>query len=152
MRMSQVARGRLSAIIGTVLVVGALPAVANTFAVFPDTPGGNFAAWNWSIAVDSGGPTANPTLIVMTGQTYSFIVNTSGLHPFYIDQAPGLGGTNPYPVGPALSANAVESPTTITMNLPADAPETLYYACGLHEQMNGTITVVHDLVFRSNFE
>ena len=92
--MSQVTRKRVTAIIGTVLAAGALPAAANTFAVFPDISG-SFQAWNWNIAVDSGGPTANPTLIVMTGQTYSFIVNTSGLHPFYIDQAPGFGGSNP---------------------------------------------------------
>jgi hypothetical protein len=38
------------------------------------------------------------------------------------------------------------------MNLPADAPDTLYYACGAHSSMNGIINVIHDLVFRASFD
>jgi hypothetical protein len=128
---------------------------ANDFAFSPDTSSNNFATYKWSVSVDGSGATSNPTLVVMTGQAYSFAITTSLVHPFWIDQAPGIGGspgTNPYPVGAALSANGVTASTTITMNLPADAPDSLYYACGNHSSMHGSITVVHDLMFRSNFE
>jgi len=136
------------------LTVPAL-AGANNFAISPDTSSNNFLTFKWSVGIDGAGATGNPTLIVMTGQPYSFAITTSLVHPFWIDQAPGIGGspgTNPYPVGPALSANGASASTTITMNLPADAPDALYYACGSHASMHGTITVVHDLVFRSNFD
>jgi len=36
--------------------------------------------------------------------------------------------------------------------VPIDAPGTLYYACGQHFSMIGTIQVVHDLVFRDRFD
>jgi hypothetical protein len=128
---------------------------ANDFAFSPDTSSNNFNTFKWNVSVDGAGATGNPTLVVMTGQTYSFQITTSLVHPFWIDQSPGLGGSpgsNPYPVGAALSANGADANTTIMMNLPADAPDTLYYACGNHTSMHGTITVVHDLVFRSNFD
>jgi heme/copper-type cytochrome/quinol oxidase subunit 2 len=137
------------------LAFSASQAGANDFAVSPDISSNNFLTYKWSISIDGAGATGNPTLVVMTGQTYSFEVTTNIGHPFWIDQSPGLGGspgTNPYPVGAALSANGAASNTTITMNLPADAPDALYYACGNHTSMHGTITVVHDLVFRSNFD
>jgi heme/copper-type cytochrome/quinol oxidase subunit 2 len=132
-----------------------MPAAANTFAFSPDISSGNFLTYKWSVSIDGAGATGNPTLVVMTGQTYSFEVTTNAIHPFWIDQSPGVGGTlgtNPYPVGANLSANDVTASTTITMNLPADAPDTLYYACGSHASMQGSITVIHDLVFRANFD
>lgn len=128
---------------------------ANSFTVVPDASSPTLANWNWKISVDGGGDMANPTLVVLTGSTYTFDVTTSTIHPFWIDRAPGLGGSvaaDPYPVGDALSGNGVTATATITMNLPADAPDTLYYACGFHAPMTGAILVVHDLVFRSNFD
>ena len=128
---------------------------ASDFAFSPDISSNNFLTYKWSVSVGGAPATGNPTLVVMTGQTYSFQITTNLGHPFWIDQSPGLGGslgTNPYPVGAALSANGATSSTTITMDLPADAPDSLYYACGSHSSMHGTIMVVHDLVFRSNLE
>jgi plastocyanin len=121
------------------------------FAVFPSTPGADPATYSWGISVDDGAITSfNPTLVVKTGSTYHFYVNTSIDHPFWIDQSPGLGGGDPYMTG--LSDNGVSSSATITMNLPADAPGTLYYACENHSSMTGSILVVHDLVYRSGFD
>jgi hypothetical protein len=74
-------------------------------------------------------------------------------HPFWIDDIAGIGSlAHSYPRSGGLSDNGVTSDTTIKMNLPADAPDTLYYACGAHISMNGMISVVHDLVFRASFD
>jgi plastocyanin len=127
-------------------------AMATTFAISPNTNSGNPATYKWFVSIDGGTATNNPPLTVLTGQTYSFNVSNVSFHPFYIDQSPGIGGTNPYPVGDFLSNNHVTSNTSIKLNLPADAPDTLYYACGQHSSMIGTITVVHDLVFRQSFD
>ena len=130
-------------------------ACGNSFTVVPDTSSPSISSWSWKIGVDGGGSTENPMLEVLTGSTYTFAVTTSSIHPFWIDRAPGLGGslgTDPYPTGSSLSANGLTASATITMNLPADAPDTLYYACGNHASMAGAILVVHDLVFRSNFD
>lgn len=131
------------------------PALANDFTITPDISSGNISTYKWSISIDNGSATGNPTLEVLTGSTYTFNVNTNFIHPFWIDQAPGLGGsvgTNPYAVGDELTDNGVSTATTITMNLGTDAPDTLYYACGAHSSMHGTINVVFDLVFRSAFD
>ena len=137
------------------LLAAADVAKATDFTISPDISSGNISTYSWSISIDNATASANPDLEVKTGTTYQFFVNTNFIHPFWIDQNPGLGGsigTNPYAVGDELSDNGVESNTTITMNLGTDAPSTLYYACGNHSSMHGTINVVFDLVYRSNFE
>lgn len=137
------------------LLLSCAPAFGNSFAVVPDTSSATISNWNWSISIDGGAASGNPALEVLTGSTYTFNVTTTFIHPFWIDQAPGIGGSlaaQPYPIGSSLSNNGVTTSSTITMNLPADAPDVLYYACGSHASMTGTITVIHDLVFRSNFD
>ena len=131
------------------------PAAANTFTFVPDTGSPSIANWNWHVTIDNADAGGNATIEVKTGSTYSLDVSASLSHPFWIDESPGLGGslgTNPYAVGSGLSDNGITTATTLTLNLPADAPDTLYYACGNHTAMTGTITVVHDLVFRANFD
>lgn len=152
--MSQVSWMQLRAIAGILFAAAAGPAAANTFAVSPNISGG-FGHYKWNIGVDGAAATGNPVLVVMTGQTYTFNVTTTAIHPFWIDYLPGLGGSvaaQPYPVGPDLSGNGLAASGSITLNLPADAPDTLHYACGNHSEMSNSITVVHDLVFRSNFD
>lgn len=137
---------------GFLLAAFALPSLANTFTFSPNVSAFPF---KWNVSIDGAAVTGNPEIVVMTGQTYSFVTVNVASHPFWIDQATGLGGaaaSDPYPVGADLSANGVTSNTTVSLNLPADAPDTLYYACGLHSSMIGTITVVHDLVFRAKFD
>jgi len=128
-------------------------AIATTFAFSPNTNSGNPATYKWLVGIDGAQATNNPPLTVVTGQTYTLAVKTSTSHPFWIDQVAGIGSlAHSYPKGDALSDNGVKTITTITLNLPADAPDTLYYACGQHISMNGTISVVHDLVFRASFD
>ena len=121
---------------------------ASDFAVSPNISGG-FGNYKWSIGIEGAAAVGNPPLYIARGQSYTFAVTTISLHPFWIDDAPGVGGAAPYPVGPALSANGAISNTTLTFNVPDDAPETLYYACGNHPEMHGTISLV---VFRAGFE
>jgi hypothetical protein len=125
-------------------------ASANEFVITPNISGG-LGHYFWSYQIDGAPAVGNPVLTLMTGQSYSFVVNTSTIHPFWIETARGLGGTSPY-MGSGLSANGVTAPTTITFDVPADAPAILYYACGNHAEMTNSITVIQDLIFRSGFE
>jgi hypothetical protein len=139
----------LRACVGVAFLAGAATSDANTFAISPNT---NQATFKWYVSIDGDTVTNNPVLTVLTGQPYEFHVSNVSFHPFWIDQSAGIGGTNPFPKGAQLSDNGVTANTTITMSLAADAPNTLYYACGVHSSMNGTITVVHDLIQRDGFE
>jgi hypothetical protein len=131
------------------LALACANAVANDFTISPVLVTSTF---KWSVSIDGDFAVNNRTLTVLTGQTYLFHLSGVTSHPFYIDQTTGIGGTNAYPVGSELSANGVTSNGTVTMNLGANAPDTLYYACGIHTTMIGQITVVHDLLMRDNFE
>jgi plastocyanin len=137
---------------GCLLLLTCGPACGNSFTIVPDTSSLNPANYKWSVSKDGGQAINNPALTVLTGQDYQFHVNTSVAHPFWIDLASGLGGANPFPQGAQLSGNGLTSNTTITLSLAADAPDTLYYACGFHSSMLGTINVVHDLILRDGFD
>ncbi len=123
---------------------------ANSFSVEPDTTGG-VGKYKWSIGIDGADGVGNPNFTLLTGQTYTFDVSTVPLHPFWIETAPGLGGTSPY-AGGGLSDNGVSGTTTIPLAVPANAPATLYYACGNHAEMKGTISVIVDPIFQNDFE
>ncbi|HEY2396624.1 MAG TPA: hypothetical protein VGH81_11685 [Rudaea sp.] len=139
--------------VGAFALANAAPSVANSFAITPNTSSGVMSTYKWSVSVDGDFENNNPTLVVLTGQDYAFHVTDVTFHPFWIDEASGIGSqAHSYPKSGGLSDNGVTSNTTIKMNLPADAPDTLYYACGNHISMNGVISVVHDLVFRASFD
>ena len=94
------------------------------------------ASSKWSI----DGILNNPTITVIRGKTYKFSVSASG-HLFYIKTATGSGGTNQYNDG--VTNNGTGGGTIIwTVHL--DAPSTLYYQCGNHAGMNGTIKVINN--------
>ena len=118
--LSTVAR----ACVGVTALAGATISAANTFTVSPNTNSGNPATYKWYVSVDGATATNNPTLSVLTGQTYEFHVSGVAFHPFWIDTTAGIGGTNPFPKGAQLSDNGVTTNTTITMTLAADAPNT----------------------------
>ena len=81
--------------------------------------------------------TSDPTLYVMRGMTYAFDNSTNGgSHPFRIQSTQGLSGT-PYTTGQTGSGTGV-----LYWTVPMDAPNTLYYQCTIHAQMNGTINVL----------
>jgi hypothetical protein len=125
-------------------------AAASDFSIAPDISGGP-GHYTWDIGIEGSAPVANPPLYLQRNRSYTFAVNSNGIHPFWIDQAQGLGGSlgaDPYPAGGSLSANDVTT-GTITFDVPSDAPETLYYACGNHSEMTGPINIV---VFRDSFD
>ena len=125
---------------------GSLAGAAD-FAISTDTSGGP-GNYKWSIGIEGAAAVGNPTLYIARSSSYTFAVTTTLTHPFWIDDAPGYGGVAPYS-GTGLSANGAESNTTLTFDVPDDAPEVLYYACANHSEMHGTINLV---VFRSGFE
>jgi hypothetical protein len=140
---------RIGAHIAPLVMVGAAlltgNAMANSFTFAP------MSTSAWSISTDGGAAVSNAPLTLRTGQTYTFDVSASGTHPFWIKTLQSTGSGNGY-TGGGLSANGITSSTTITFNVPANAPNTLFYNCANHPAMTGTITIVHDLVFRDNFE
>ena len=80
----------------------------------------------------------NPPLTVVRGQTYDFNLIHCEIHPFNIQSTAGIGGTQ--------YANVVNNggtTGTVTLTVPIDEPaDTLFYQCGNHDPMNGTITVI----------
>jgi hypothetical protein len=129
------------------LALSAAQASASDFAVSPDTSGG-FGKYKWSIGIEGAAAVGNPPLFISRGHSYTFGITTSAIHPFWIDDAPGFGGVAPYS-GTGLSANGAQSNTTLTFDVPDDAPDLLYYACGNHGEMHGTIFLA---VFRDGFD
>lgn len=91
----------------------------------------------------TGGATGNnPTLDVVRGNTYAFSVNASG-HPFYLTTD---DGTN-FSAGSYVSeyttgvTNSRSQDNTLFWTVDASAPNTLYYQCGNHAAMKGTINI-----------
>ncbi len=79
----------------------------------------------------------DPTIYLARGQSYQFVNNSGGNHPFRIQSTTGLSGT-PYSDG--VTSNGASS-GTITWDVRFDAPNTLYYQCTNHINMNGTIII-----------
>lgn len=80
----------------------------------------------------------NPSLTLLRGKTYEFVVNASG-HPFRINTTNTKGTGSEYSSG--VTNNGTDS-GTVTFTVPSDAPNTLYYNCEHHSNMSGTITVI----------
>jgi hypothetical protein len=82
---------------------------------------------------------ANPTLTFCRGSTYTFSVSAPG-HPFYIKTVKSIGSANAYESG--VTGNGTES-GNVTFVVPTNAPDTLFYDCGVHIAMSGTIHIVN---------
>ena len=81
----------------------------------------------------------NPPLTLNRGETYEFTLDAAG-HPFWIQTAPA-----PYDELSVYSDGVTNGGTdvgVISFTVPLDAPETLYYVCGIHETMTGTINII----------
>jgi hypothetical protein len=94
---------------------------------------------NWLIDNPSdygSGSNEDPDLTLYKGFTYHF-KNDSGGHTFFITDEPGTGSYN---VG--VTNNGAGS-GTIMFTVPMDAPNNLYYYCGIHPTtMAGTIKIL----------
>ena len=82
--------------------------------------------------------TADPKIYLARGQTYEFVNNSGGSHPFQIQDS----GGSPYNTG--VTNNGASS-GTITFAVPFSAPNTLQYKCTSHSSMGNTIIVYPDL-------
>ena len=81
----------------------------------------------------------NPTLTVIRGEKYEFLVNASG-HPFQVQTASGAyDSLTQYSTGFAGLGSQVG---LVEWTVPAGAPDTLYYVCQVHQAMGGTINVI----------
>ncbi len=80
----------------------------------------------------------NPGLTLQRGKTYTFALNNSG-HPFWIKTVQDIGTANGYSAG--VANNGLQS-GTLTLIVPTNAPNTLFYNCQFHSSMTGTITII----------
>jgi hypothetical protein len=119
--------------------------------------GMNDGSLNWMFMPDPANPTVtgtshgfNPTIGPWyRGGTYIINVNAAG-HPFYLttDETAFAAGEyiGEYTTGVTGSRTDVG---TVTIVVPMDAPDTLYYQCGNHQSMRGEIRV-KDLEVETN--
>lgn len=94
---------------------------------------------------------SNPQLgPVYRGGTYTFNINATG-HPLYLTTDNGTNysaGTYFGEYTSGVTGSRTDS-GTLTFVVPANAPDVLYYQCGNHSPMRGTI-VVKDLAVATN--
>ena len=88
---------------------------------------------------DGGSP--NPAITLTRGRTYVFSLQGSVLgHPFRIQTVTGSTSGALYP---GITNNGMQS-GNVTFSVPLDAPDALYYQCGTHFSMRGTINIVNE--------
>jgi hypothetical protein len=82
------------------------------------------------------------------GSTYTFNLHSSiANHPFYLTTDNGSGFVANTYVGEYTTGvigsrnNGSAGQTTLVFTVPNNAPDTLYYQCGVHSVMRGTITI-----------
>ena len=86
------------------------------------------------------GGSANAAITLTRGRTYIFSLQGSVLgHPFRIQTVTGSTSGTLYP---GVTNNGAQS-GNVTFSVPLDAPDTLYYQCGVHFGMAGTINIVN---------
>lgn len=81
----------------------------------------------------------NPTLTLSRGNTYVFNISVNGNYPFWIKTEPTSGTASAYNNG--VSRNGTTA-GLITFTVPQDAPDTLYYTCQTHNNMQGRMNIV----------
>ena len=104
-------------------------------------------AYTFSGSADGDNPNLGP---FYKGGTYTINISATG-HPFYFTTDNGTNfsaGTyfGEYTTG--VTGSRTDS-GTITFTVPSNAPDTLYYQCGNHSAMRGSITV-KDLAVETN--
>ena len=85
---------------------------------------------------------AQKSLTLAAGTTYTFDISDSTVssHPFKLSTT--ADGTHATPTaGTEYTTGVTAGTTTITFAPSASTPQTLYYYCGSHANMGGTITI-----------
>ena len=133
--------------LASVLLLALIAAVV----FLPRVPTGNASepsrsVWvnDTSFAVMNNGTTAyrvdgvnNPALTIYRGQTVTFNVSAAA-HPFYIKTQRTTGTSNQYPNGVTGQG---ETLGPVTFVVPSVAPSMLFYQCGVHAAMGGTLNI-----------
>ncbi len=114
---------------------GATGATGSVVATFNLTGNGSNYLFGSAADFNAAPFNADPTIYLMRGLTYQFVLNANG-HPFRISTS---NGGPQYNVG--VSSNDVQV-GTITFKVPHDAPANLYYYCTVHAAMNGVFVIV----------
>jgi plastocyanin len=90
------------------------------------------------------------------GSTYTFnLASSIESHPFYLTTDNGTSFVSGQYVGEYTTGvtgsrnNGTTGKTTLTFTVPNSAPDVLYYQCGIHSMMRGTITI-RDLAVETN--
>lgn len=117
---------KITSVVSQKILMPILPTTTTTFNVT------NSGYGNYVINGQS-----NPTLNLIEGQTYTFIINAPG-HPFWIKTNISLGIADAYTTG--VTNNGTDN-GTITFVVPIGAP-TLYYNCQYHNSMAGTVNTL----------
>ncbi|OIN60295.1 hypothetical protein [Arsenicibacter rosenii] len=86
--------------------------------------------------------TLNPTLNLYRGVTYRFNVSGNTAHPFRISTSNTLSPPNTNPAYSLGTTNQDVINNTLTFNVPANAPDTLFYLCTVHAVMRGAFVVL----------
>ena len=82
------------------------------------------------------------SLTLKKGYTYYFDAtdSTTNNHPLFIGTI-STGGSYSYEYTSGVT-NSRTTTETLTFIVPSDSPSTLYYNCGNHAAMGGTITII----------
>ena len=81
----------------------------------------------------------NATLTLTRGKTYQFNWAAAAAHPFFLDSS-GLNKAAATHLGAA--DGVTEQTNLLTFAVPATAPSTLFYQCGIHNAMSGTLLII----------
>lgn len=134
---------RLSIAVPENITLPTLVAPTVSYDVTNDSAG----AYTFSGNASGNNPNIGP---IYRGGTYTFNVNATG-HPFYLTTDNGTNfsaGTYFGEYTSGVTGSRTES-GSITIVVPNDAPDTLYYQCGNHAAMRGVINV-RDLEVETN--
>ena len=103
---------------------------SSTFAVTVQSVSGYYGSSN-KYFIDG---TQQATISLVRGKVYTFNNNASGSHPMYITTSSD---------GTTYTSGVTNGGTSsVTFAVPLNAPSTLYYKCGVHGGMGGTINIL----------
>jgi hypothetical protein len=131
-------------IVNVTTITGKTAVLAVTTSATPILKNEGSSAGTTIVVTNSGsgayvvGGSNNATLSFTRGATYTIQVNAVG-HPFWIQTSSGA-----YNAANVVTSGITNNGTElgyITFQVPADAPNTLYYACQYHPTMVGTINI-----------